>query len=121
MRSWTHLKRLASAGERVLEEKSASYYMNLLRKFLRQPTKFSTRPMRFDRSQERNKVSHRRHVLLEGVEVVWWSKCEEEEGEEEESEEEEYVEVEEFELKPELGEPEPKPWGTCGIANPSTY
>ena len=49
----------------------------------------------------------------EGVEVVWWSKCEEEEeGNEEESEEGEYVEVEEFELEPEPGEPEPKLGGT---------
>ena len=49
----------------------------------------------------------------EGVEVVRWSKCEEEEeGNEEESEEGEYVEVEEFELEPEPGEPEPKLGGT---------
>jgi hypothetical protein len=34
---------------------------------------------------------------VEGVDVVWLSECEEEEGEEEESEEEQYVEVEEFE------------------------
>ena len=49
----------------------------------------------------------------EGVEVVRWSKCEEEEeGDEEESEEGKYVEVEEFELEPEPGEPEPKLGGT---------
>ena len=42
---------------------------------------------------------------VEGVEVVWWRKCEEEEeeGEEEEYEyEEEYVDDEEFEPRPEF-------------------
>jgi hypothetical protein len=38
----------------------------------------------------------------EGVEVVWWSECKEED-----------VEVEEFELEPEPGELELKPGGTC--------
>ena len=38
----------------------------------------------------------------EGVEVVWWSKCEEEEEGEEEEDEEESVDDEEFEPRPEF-------------------